>query len=215
MVPSETMSIQAVIFDLGGVLLRTSSPEVRARLEEEVGLAPGTLDQHIWGGTDWELAEVGAITYEEYWRRVGSALGLSTPEEISAFRQQYFSGDQIDQELIELLRELRTRYKIGLLSNAPDTLGRWLEENWQVKDVFDAIVYSADVRLVKPDPRIYGLILEQLHVQPSQALFVDDSPENVEAAAALGIMALRFTDTGTLTEDLREYLVWGLEEPQP
>ena len=207
------MAIKAVIFDLGGVLLRTTSPEVRSRLEKEVGLAPGTLDERIWGGPDWKLAEVGAISYEEYWRRVGASLGLSTPEEIAAFRQEYFSGDHMDQELVELIRDLRARYKIGLLSNAPDRLGYWLHESWDIGRFFDAVVYSAKVGIAKPDPRIYHLVLEELKVRPSQSLFIDDAPENVEAAIALGMKAIRFTSTGTLKEELRQYVVWDSEEP--
>jgi len=209
------VSIQAVIFDLGGVLLRTSSRQPRSSLEEEMGLAPGKLDERIWGGPDWELAEVGAISYEEYWRRMGAELGLSTPEQISAFRQEYFSGDKVDQELIDLIKELRTNYKIGLLSNAPDRLGHWLEQNWQISHLFDAVVYSAEVGIAKPDPRIYRLLLEKLQVHPSEALFIDDSPENVEGAAALGIKALRFTNTKRLKDELRKYLVPSQEETSP
>jgi len=206
------MSIGAVIFDLGGVLLRTTSQEVRSRLEEELGLAPGTLDERIWGTPDWKLAEVGAITYDEYWKRVGASLGLSTPEEISAFREQYFSEDHVDQELVDLIGQLRSRYKIGLLSNAPDRLGDWLEENWQIEHLFDAVVYSADVGLAKPDPRIYHLVLSELEVKPHQSLFIDDTPENVEAAVALGMKALPFTDTETLKDELRRYVVWDSPE---
>jgi epoxide hydrolase-like predicted phosphatase len=207
------VAIQAVIFDLGGVIVRTDFPEVRDQLETRLGLAPGTLERHIWGGPDWELAEVGAITYEAYWRRVGAKLGLSTPDEIAGFRRKYFSGDRVDQELVELIRDLKARYRIGLLSNAPDRLDHWLEHNWQIKHLFDAIVYSAQVGLAKPDPRVFRLILEQLKVLPSEAIFIDDFAGNVEAALALGMTALRFTNTGTLKEQLRQYLVWGPEEP--
>jgi epoxide hydrolase-like predicted phosphatase len=207
------MDIKAVIFDLGGVLLRTTSPEVRSRLEGQLGLAPGALDERIWGGTDWELAEVGAISYEEYWARVGASLGLSTSEEIAAFRQDYFSGDHMDQELVELIRGLGARYKIGLLSNAPDKLGYWLHESWDIKRFFDAVVYSAEVGIAKPDPRIYRLILEELEVKPSQSLFIDDTSDNVEAAVALGMKAIQFTDTRTLKDELRQYVVWDSEEP--
>jgi epoxide hydrolase-like predicted phosphatase len=207
------MAIKAVIFDLGGVLLRTTSPEFRSRLEETLRLAPGTLDERIWGGPDWKLAEVGAISYEEYWRRVGASVGLSTPEEIAAFRQEYFSGDHMDQELLDLIRDLRASYKIGLLSNAPDKLGYWLDENWDIKRFFDAVVYSAEVGIAKPDPRIYHLVLEELKVKPSQSLFIDDTPDNVEAAIALGMKAIRFTNTRTLRDELRQYVVWDSEEP--
>jgi epoxide hydrolase-like predicted phosphatase len=206
------VAIQAVIFDLGGVIVRTDFPEVRGQLETELGLEPGTLERNIWGGTDWELAELGAISYDEYWRRVGATLGFSTPEEVYAFREEYFSGDRVNQELLDLIRELKGRYKIGLLSNAPDRLDHWLENHWQIRDLFDAIVYSAQVGIAKPDERIFHLILEQLNVLPSEAIFIDDFARNVEAALTLGMNAIRFTDTENLRQELRQHLAWGPPE---
>jgi epoxide hydrolase-like predicted phosphatase len=206
------MAIKAVIFDLGGVLVRTEFPEVRHQLELQLGLQPGTTDRAIWGSKEWELAQTGALSYEEYWKRVGATLGLATPQDIRDFRRQYFSGDRVDPELVSLIEALRPRYKIGLLSNAPDRLGTWLENDWGIKHLFDAIVYSAEVGMVKPDERMFRLILDQLAVQPSEALLIDDYPRNVEAALALGLEAIRFTGTEALVKELRQYLVWGTRE---
>ena len=64
--------------------------------------------------------------------------------------------------------------------------------------------------MVKPDPRIYQLILERLEVQPAEALFVDDYPRNIDAALALGMAAVRFTSTKVLKSDLRRYLAWEM-----
>ncbi len=209
------MAIKAVIFDLGGVLVRTEFPEVRQRLEERLGFTPGTLGQMVWGGEDWELAQTGRISYEEYWRRVGAALGFSTEQEIRDFRCEYFSGDRVDEELVRLIRELRPCYRIGLLSNAPDRLGIWLDEEWGIKDLFDSIIYSAKVGVAKPDPSIFHLSLEQLGLTPTEALFIDDFSPNIDAALALGMQAIRFTNTKTLREELRQYADWGTEDAEP
>jgi epoxide hydrolase-like predicted phosphatase len=206
------MPVRAVIFDLGGVLLRTASQRARKELEHKLGLAPGTLYARIWESEEWDLAQLGDITYEQYWRRVGASLGLHTAKEISDFRREYFSGDRLDQGLVDLIRRLQSRYKIGLLSNAPDRLGHWLEDTWQIKHLFHAIVYSAEVGLAKPDPRIFRLILRRLDVLPPHALFIDDALANVETALALGMKAIRFTDTRSLKQELGKHLVWGGEE---
>jgi len=209
------MAIKAVIFDLGGVLVRTEFPEVRQRLEERLGFTPGTLGQTVWGGEDWELAQTGRISYEEYWRRVGAALGFSTEQQIRDFRREYFSGDRVDEELVRLIRGLRPCYKIGLLSNAPDRLGIWLDEEWGIKDLFDSIIYSAKVGVAKPDPSIFHLSLEQLELTPTEALFIDDYSPNIDVALALGMQAIRFTNTKTLKEELRRYVDWGTEDAEP
>jgi epoxide hydrolase-like predicted phosphatase len=203
------MGIEAVIFDLGGVLVRTEFPEVRHELARKLGLEPRALERTVWGSEDWELAQVGTITYEEYWQRVAAALGLSTPKELSEFRREYFSGDRVDQELVRLIERLRKRYKIGLLSNAPDKLEIWLENDWGIRDLFDAIVYSAQVGVAKPDPAMFHLILDRLGLSPSEALFIDDFPRNVEAALALGMKAIRFTGTDALLDEVPRYLSWG------
>jgi len=208
------MTIKAAIFDLGGVLVRTEFPEVRQRLEKRLGFAPGTLGQIVWGGEEWELAQLGRISYEEYWRRVGTALGFSTPQEIADFRREYFSGDCLDQELVSLIKELRPRYKIGLLSNAPDRLETWLEEEWAIKGLFDAIVYSAKAGLAKPDHSMFHLILEQLDAAPSESLFIDDFPRNIDAAEALGMQAILFTNTKALRDELQRHLAAGAEDSE-
>jgi putative hydrolase of the HAD superfamily len=181
-------------------------------LERRHGFEPGTVGRAIWASEDWELAQLGDLSYDEYWERVGAMLDLSTPEEIAEFRQEYFSGDRLDEDLVSLIRELRSHYKIGLLSNAPDKLDTWLEEDWGIAHLFDAIVYSGKVGLVKPDPRIYQLILGELAIRPAEALFVDDYLPNIEAALALGLAAVRFTDTPTLKKDLRRYVVWDMSD---
>jgi epoxide hydrolase-like predicted phosphatase len=205
------MTIKAVIFDLGGVLVRTEFPEVRRRLELRLGLEPDAVGRAIWGSKEWELAQTGALSYEDYWHSVGAKLGLSSPQEIADFRREYFSADRVDQELVRLIEALRACYKIALLSNAPDKLGVWLENDWGISHLFDAIVYSADVGMVKPDPRIYQLTLKRLAVEPSEALFVDDYSRNVEAAVAVGMKTILFTSTQALKEALKPYVVWGVE----
>ncbi|WP_322964608.1 HAD family hydrolase [Sphingomonas fuzhouensis] len=71
-------------------------------------------------------------------------------------------------------------------------------------DRFRDIVVSGDEKLVKPDPAIYTLALNRFGLTPGQAVFIDDNQANIEAAAALGIHALHFTDVATLRPQLRE-----------
>ena len=69
-------------------------------------------------------------------------------------------------------------------------------------DRFRAIVVSGDEKLVKPDPAIYRLALDRFGLRAEEAVFVDDSSANVDAAAALGIHAILFTDAPTLRREL-------------
>jgi len=185
------MSIRAVIFDLGGVLVRTEDPTPRARLAQSLGMTPSELSRIIYDSETARLATLGAITTREHWEAVRRRLGLSA-EELKNVPVEFWGGDTLDEALVNYLRTLRPRYKTALLSNAWDDLRRVVEESWMIADAFDEVIISAEVGLAKPDPRIYRLALARLDVEPGAAVFVDDFEENVEGARAVGMQAIQF-----------------------
>jgi len=187
-----TSNIEAIIFDFGGVMVPFDQLDSFQEQEARLGLQPGDLAETLWQSPDWRLAEVGAITDEEYWRRAGARLGLHTPEAIHNFQQDLFRDAKTDRRMADLVRRLRSRYRTGLLSNASDVLPRLLRERYGLDGLFDVEVISALVGLAKPDPAIYQLALERLGTTPEATVFVDDYEPNVASAAALGIRAIHF-----------------------
>jgi len=184
--------IEAIIFDFGGVMVDFSQMGSLQEQEARLGLQPGSLAEILWRSPDWRLAEVGAITDEEFWRRTGPRLGFHTPEAIHDFVQALFRDAKTDLRMADLARRLRGRYRTGLLSNASDILPRLLRERYGLDGLFDVEVISALVGLAKPDPAIYRLALERLGTRPEATTFVDDYEPNVKAAAELGIRAIHF-----------------------
>lgn len=112
----------------------------------------------------------------------------------------------LDHELVSLLRRLRGRYKTALLSNAPAELAQVLVDEFGIGNCFDAVVISAAVGVAKPDPAIYRLTLARLGVAPEEAVFIDDTQPNVEAAVALGMVGIHYRDNATLCRDLSQIL---------
>lgn len=106
-------------------------------------------------------------------------------------------------ESVAILGELRQRgHRLYALTN-------WSAETFPVArakfgflDWFEDIVVSGEVKLAKPDPRIFALTIERCRLDPARTVFIDDSPRNVEAAAEAGLDAILFTDTGHLRQDL-------------
>ena len=181
-----TSNIEAIIFDFGGVMAPFDELDSVQEQESRLGLQPGDLAEMLWRSADWRLAKVGAITDEEYWRRIGDRLGLHTPEAIRDFQQDLFRDARTDPQMADLVRQLRGRYRLGLLSNASDVLPRLLRERYGLDGLFDVEVVSALVGLAKPDPAIYQLALERLGTAPEATVFVDDYEPNVVAAATMG-----------------------------
>lgn len=188
------MSIHAVIFDLGGVINRTIDRGPREKLAEHAGITYDELNKIVFDTDTAVQATLGKVTTKHHWEKVRSMLGLSG-EELSEVAEYFWGGDSIDVQLVDYIRSLRTQYKTGLLSNAWDDLRYYLEHEWKIADAFDKIIISSEVGIAKPDPRIYQIALERLGVEPQEAIFVDDFPDNIEAATRLGIHAIRFQNT--------------------
>ncbi len=106
---------------------------------------------------------------------------------------------------------LHPRYKVGLLSNAWDDLRQTMHTRWDIDGLFDEMIISAEVKLVKPDPRIFHLALVRLGVQPEEAVFIDDIEDNVIAARKEGLIAIQFQDTRKTLDELNQYLAEGDE----
>jgi putative hydrolase of the HAD superfamily len=197
-------NIEAIIFDFGGVMVPFGQMDSLKEQEARLGLQPGGLAEVLWQSPDWRLAEVGAITDEEYWQRTGARLGFHTTEATRNFALALFRDAKTDQRMADLVRRLRSRYRTGLLSNASDVLPRLLGERYSLDGLFDVEVYSSLVGMAKPDPAIYHLALERLSTPPEATIFVDDYEPNVEAAAELGIQGIHFVGYEALILALQE-----------
>jgi epoxide hydrolase-like predicted phosphatase len=199
------MAIRAVIFDLGGVLLRSEDPTPRRLLAERLGLPLEQIYYHVFDSLSAQQATVGKISVSSHWETVRQSLGLSTEEFPSAV-EAFWAGDRLDMALVDAIRALRPRYKTALLSNAWDNLRPALENEWNIADAFDELFISAELGVAKPDACIYELALRCLQVSPPEAVFVDDFLDNVTAARQLGIHAIHFRNTTQALGELHSLL---------
>ena len=197
--------IKAIIFDFGRVISAAKPASLFRGYEDELGLAPGTLNRTMFASDAWQEVLVGQKTSEEYWREIGPALGLHSPEAIAAFRCQYRTDEAINTGVLDVIRRLRGRYKLAILSNAPAGLARWLTD-WEILDLFDVVVCSGDEGIAKPDPAIFNLVLARLGVAAEEAVFIDDSLGHVQAAHALRLHGIHFTTAEALVAQLDSLL---------
>ena len=197
--------IKSIIFDFGRVISAQKPMSLFRGYEEDLGLEPGMLNRIMYGSQIWQETMLGRKTLNEYWREIGPMLGLHTGDEIATFRRRYASDEEINEDVLALIRRLRGRYKLAVLSNAPPRLSKWLAD-WDILELFDVVVCSGDEGVIKPDPAIYLLTLERLDLAPEESIFIDDSPGHVAAARALGIHAIHFTTAKALEQELEDLL---------
>ena len=198
------MSIRAVFFDLGGVILRTEYQAPREHLAEKLGMEYDDLVKVVFDSESGYQASMGAITPDEHWAAVIKRLKRPASE-MEAIRHEFFAGDIIDRTLLEFLRSLRGTYKTGLISNAWSDLRDYIGRE-KFDDAFDHIIISAEVGAVKPEAKIYQVALEQAGVQAHEAVFVYDFAVNIEGCEKVGMQGIYFEDAESTLLQLKEIL---------
>jgi putative hydrolase of the HAD superfamily len=199
---------KAVVFDWGGVLMRTADHSPRHAWDRRLGLSPGAVEAVVHGIPAWRAVQRGESTPETYWQAVAEKLNLSAGQ-LTRLRRDFYSGDRLDESLVALIRDLRGRdVPVGLLSNNSPELADLLAD-LGVGDLFDACVISAEIGVMKPDPHAYRAILDELEVRPQEAVLIDDSPENVEGARSVGMATIHFRPGMDLRAALEVWLDEG------
>ena len=183
--------IKAIVFDFGGVLMRTEDHSGRRQWEARLGLGEYELDRAVFHSEAAIRATLGDEPEAAIWQNVAKVFKLS-PEQLATLQTDFWSGDRLDLELVRLLASLRPRYQTAILSNywpnGRDLIGRvnGLEQ------VVDTIFISSEERLAKPDPRLYQRVAERLGVQPNEIVLVDDFIANIDGARAAGWQTIHY-----------------------
>jgi putative hydrolase of the HAD superfamily len=198
------MSIQAVVFDIGGVLEITPDLGVAGTWESRLGLAPGELNQRM--ADAWQAGSIGTISMADVHRAAAQRLGLDQRQlaEFMADLWREYLGTA-NTELIEYVRGLRSRYRTGILSNSFVGAREREQAAYGFAELVDEII-SHECGMSKPDPRIYALACARLGVEPTRTVFLDDYQPCVEGARRAGIHAVLYTGNAQAIRDIDDLL---------
>jgi putative hydrolase of the HAD superfamily len=185
--------IRLYIFDMGGVVSANNDaiPGIAAHL----GVTPEEL--YRLAGEHIPLLMTGRMSPAAFWERLGAAVGREVGEDLFA---RYFHPT-LDREVVALAGELKRDARVVVGTNTIETHYR-IHRDLGHYDLFDRVYASHRLGLAKPDPRFYRAILDAERGKPGLTAFIDDLPENVEAAGALGMHAFLFTGAGELRRRL-------------
>jgi epoxide hydrolase-like predicted phosphatase len=199
------MTIQAVVFDIGGVLEVTPSLGVAEMWESRLGLNPGEINRRMQD--IWEGGAIGTVSERDVHQAVMERLGLDEPqldEFMGMIWREYLGA--ANTELIEYVRRLRPRYRMGIVSNSFVGAREREQAAYGFEDLVDEIIYSHECGMSKPDPAIYALACERLRVEPAQMVFVDDYGPCVVGAREAGIHAVLYRDNAQAIRDIEHLL---------
>jgi len=216
-------ALRAVISDFGGVLTNRLI-EAFAAFQDETGISMEQLGRGMQRVSERDgeyplfRLERGEVSERQFLDDLSWGLEpeLGHRPTLHRFREIYFEALHPNAPMLDLMRDLRERgFRMAILTN---NVREW-EELWRAKlpldEIFEVIVDSGWVGMRKPDPAIYGLVVERLGegLEPSDCLFVDDNEQNVHAARALGMTAVHFRETEQAIEDIRAAVESAAAEP--
>lgn len=191
--PPAAPQIEAVLFDLTGVLTSSPWPALTAAAGGDIDFLVGPYHED----TDhpWHRLERGEISLTDAHAAI---LALGEPEHrVDLFEALgALTRASIRPEMIEVVREARAAgLKTAIITNNVREFGNGWRAMLPLDELFDAVIDSAHVGVRKPDPKIYALALEQLGgVAPENAVFLDDFHGNVAAAERVGIRGILVED---------------------
>jgi putative hydrolase of the HAD superfamily len=194
----------AIIFDYGEVLCHRNEPAWHDMLAI-TNLDIPAFESIYW--RDRHQYDLGLFDGPGFWQRFGAHAGRTfTPQEIRALIDaDVRMWTETDPVMLAWVAALQQRgVRTAVLSNmVPEVLQALrTESRFSWLSAFTHLTWSCELHIAKPDPAIYLHTCESLGVAPPDALFLDDKPENIAAAQALGLEALLFTTPAQLRRDL-------------
>lgn len=199
--PARERQVDAVITDLDGVIRHWDEEQVRAG-DEVLGLPAGTLAKAAFEPELLERSMRGTITAEEWYAEAGDTIAGDYPVDAEeAAEIMAHIGWRIDENVMELVDEVRHKVPVLLLSNATTRLEDDLRLSG-IYDRFDAVIGSASIGVIKPEAAAYRACSDLLDVRIERCLMIDDREENVRGARSIGMRAVLFTDADALASEL-------------
>jgi glucose-1-phosphatase len=190
-----------ILFDLGGTVCRFDPGPRLAALAADCGLRPGEVHARVWDAGLTRDFDEGRYTSGEWYALVRDRLGLRM--DAARFADVMLGALSEDAAMLALVDALRPRHRTALLTDNPPLLLEQLATRLPgVAARFDPLLFSCELRAMKPSRAIFERALVLLAEPAGRVLFIDDVPANVDAARAIGMDAIHFTGASALRAQL-------------
>ena len=190
-----------IVFDLGGVVFNWQPDALIGRVFPDAA-TQALVKARILGHEDWVELDRGTLALDDAIARAAARTGLSVDSVARLFDAVPPSLTPI-QGTIDLIRSIRqTDNRLYVLSNMGVASITYLEQQHDIWDLFDGVVISSRIRMVKPEVAIYEHLLKVHRLVANETVFIDDLEENLSAASRLGIQTIQFAEPAQCRQDL-------------
>lgn len=190
--------MRAIILDMYGVIIKQTGDDFVPYVQQTF---PGLNPEEIY--TPWFKADIGELTSLEVWEAIGYQGDLEKIE------KEYLDTLELNDGFLDFITTIRKQYKLAIISNDSSRWSKYLREKFDINRFFDVISISGDLKIQKPDERIFQLTIEQLGLKADDCFYVDDREGNLKAASKVGMKSVLFNSrnfqyTGNKVNDFVE-----------
>ena len=194
------------ILDVGNVLLEWNKDKIlRGVVKTEKDYM--ILDKAIFQSGLWERLDLGTLTREELVLKVVSLIGSIYQEKVQEVVWNWPSYIEIYTEVFPLLARLKEKgHRIFVLSNTSPVFYELLKDQLSpLAEILDGFVLSCDIKVIKPDPKMFEEILHKYQLDPANCIFLDDVKDNTKMAESLGIKAYQVKRRSDVIDILQRF----------
>ena len=192
--------LQAVIFDLGGVLINVDPERTVQHLAQATGQPLAACANVLADPLLRREFQLGQISSQDMVRHLSAKLegGLHFAQFVDAWNRMV----EENRQTTWVLERLRARYTLLVLTNTNPLHDAYIRETWPVFQHVHHWIASCQVGYCKPETQIFQLALRRAQVPAHAAVFIDDTKEHTDAARRLGIQAIHFAPGLSLEKEL-------------
>ena len=181
--------MKAIVLDMYGVIVKQTGDDFVPYVQQTF---PDLSVEEIC--SPWFKADIGELTSLEVWKAIGFEGDLEKIEE------EYLDTIELSNGFIDFAEKVKNKYKLAIISNDSSRWSKYLREKFDINKYFDVISISGDLKIQKPDERIFLLTIEKLGVKPEDCIYVDDRSGNLNAAKKVGMNPILLKSRNELYE---------------
>lgn len=195
--------ISTVIFDLGNVLVKVKHKGLLQHLKNELDnrISLDELKALFMSSPACKSYQIGSINSDQFYEQIKRELKLQLSKDIFKKCWQDILG-LIDQN-VSLLPILKRNYKLAIISDTNPWHIDIIGEKFEIFNYFQVLIFSYDVHLTKPDPRIFRLAMQRTDSEPENCVYIDDLEQNIEAAKKLNMHGILYKTHSELVHELQ------------
>lgn len=196
--------IKAVVFDFGNVISKFDYNIFFSKISEHSLKSAEEITDLIFRKSNLQqLYETGAISSDDFFNRIVKLCDLSLPKEL--FIQAFANIFTPMNSTLELIKVLKKKYKIALLSNTSEWHFNLAIKPLEIFELFDAVTLSYEVKAMKPDHKIFDNCLTKLDLEPNECIYIDDIKEYTDQATKIGMIGIQYCSYSELLKSLHSH----------